>query len=95
MDEIDEANSNMEKLSTPFSYIRSYFKPKEQIKDTLITDLSHQDNNQVLMKEAPKLNEFPSLTGEGDYNNISFIKKIDTLQEYYAIPDELIIGRLH
>ncbi|MBW0473347.1 hypothetical protein O181_013062 [Austropuccinia psidii MF-1] len=60
-----------------------------------ITDLSHQDNNQVLMKEAPQLKEWPKSTGEGEYDYMSFIKTIEMLQEYYAIPDELITAILH
>ncbi|MBW0532294.1 hypothetical protein O181_072009 [Austropuccinia psidii MF-1] len=85
----------MPKLSTPFSHIRSPDKAKEEITNPLITDLSHQDNNQVLMKEAPQLKEWPTFTGEGEYDHMSFIKKIDMLQEDYAIPDELITARLH
>ncbi|MBW0502433.1 hypothetical protein O181_042148 [Austropuccinia psidii MF-1] len=54
MDKINEANLNMPKLSTPFSHIRGPFQPKEEITHPFITDLSHQDNNQVLMKEAPQ-----------------------------------------
>ncbi|MBW0580716.1 hypothetical protein O181_120431 [Austropuccinia psidii MF-1] len=95
MDQINEASSNMPKLSTPFSHIRSPVKPKEELTSTLITDLSHQDNNQVLMKEAPQLKEWPTFTGEGEYDHMSFIKTIDMLQEDYAIPDELITARLH
>ncbi|MBW0499130.1 hypothetical protein O181_038845 [Austropuccinia psidii MF-1] len=60
-----------------------------------MTDLSHQDNNQVLMKEAPQLKEWPTFTGEGEYYHMFFIKTIDMLQEDYAIPDELITARLH
>ncbi|MBW0588854.1 hypothetical protein O181_128569 [Austropuccinia psidii MF-1] len=47
------------------------------------------------MKEAPQLKEWPGFTGEGEYDHMSFIKTIDTLQEDYAIPDELITARLH
>ncbi|MBW0572827.1 hypothetical protein O181_112542 [Austropuccinia psidii MF-1] len=93
MDKMNEANLNMPKLSTPFSHIRSPVKPEEEIKNTLMTDLSHQDNNQVLMEEAPKLKVWPTFTGEGEYDHISFSKTIDMLQEYYSIPDELIIAR--
>ncbi|MBW0592047.1 hypothetical protein O181_131762 [Austropuccinia psidii MF-1] len=85
----------MPNLSTPFSHIRSPVKPKEELTNPFITDLSHQDNNQVLIKEAPQLKEWPTFTGEGEYDHISFIKTIDTLQRYYAIPDELITARLH
>ncbi|MBW0567583.1 hypothetical protein O181_107298 [Austropuccinia psidii MF-1] len=95
MDKINEDNSNMPKLSIPFSHIRSPVKPKEELTNPFITDLSHQDNNQVLMKEAPQVKEWPTFTGEGEYDHMSFIKTIDMLQEDYAIPDELITARLH
>ncbi|MBW0559394.1 hypothetical protein O181_099109 [Austropuccinia psidii MF-1] len=95
MDKINEANSNMPKLSAPFSHIRSPVKTKEELKNPFITDLSHQDNNQVLMKEAHQLKEWPIFTGEGEYDHMSFIKTINMLQEDYAITDELITARLH
>ncbi|MBW0502140.1 hypothetical protein O181_041855 [Austropuccinia psidii MF-1] len=95
MDKINEANLNMPKLSTTFSHIRSPAKTKEEITNMVITDLSHQDNNQVLMKEAPQLKEWPTFTGEGEYDHMSFIKTIDMLQEDYAILNELITSRLN
>ncbi|MBW0557419.1 hypothetical protein O181_097134 [Austropuccinia psidii MF-1] len=95
MDKTNEAGSNMPKSSTPFSHIRSPVKPKEELTNPFITDLSHQDNDQVLMKEASQLKEWPTLTGEGEYDHMSFIKTIDMLQEDYAIPDELITATLH
>ncbi|MBW0549723.1 hypothetical protein O181_089438 [Austropuccinia psidii MF-1] len=64
---ISEANLNMPKLSTPFSHIRSPVKQKEEITNPLITHLSHQDNNQALMKEEPQLKEWPTFTREGEY----------------------------
>ncbi|MBW0572260.1 hypothetical protein O181_111975 [Austropuccinia psidii MF-1] len=85
----------MPKLSTPFSHIRSPVKPKEKMTNPLIKDLSHQDNSQVLMKEAPQLKEWPTFTGESEYDHMSFIKTIDMLQEDYAIPDKLITAILH
>ncbi|MBW0593562.1 hypothetical protein O181_133277 [Austropuccinia psidii MF-1] len=90
-----EANVNMPKLSTPFSHIRSPVKPKEEITNPFIKDLSNQDNNQVLIKEAPQSKEWPTFTGEGEYDHMSFIKTIDMLQEEHAIPEELITSRFH
>ncbi|MBW0566560.1 hypothetical protein O181_106275 [Austropuccinia psidii MF-1] len=55
MDKINETNSNMPRLSNPFSHIRSPIKPKEESTNPFITELSHQDKNQVFMKEAPQL----------------------------------------
>ncbi|MBW0548984.1 hypothetical protein O181_088699 [Austropuccinia psidii MF-1] len=95
MHKIHEANSNMQNLSTPFSHIRSPVKPKDELTNPSIMDLIHQDNNQVLMKEEPQLKEWPIFTGEGEYDNMSFIKTIDMLQEDFAITDDFITARLH
>ncbi|MBW0543845.1 hypothetical protein O181_083560 [Austropuccinia psidii MF-1] len=95
MDKVNEANLNVPKLLTPFSHIRSPVKPKEEITSPFITDLSHQDNNKVLMKEGTQLKEWPTFTGEGEYDHMSFIQTIDMLQQDYAIPDELITAILH
>ncbi|MBW0521374.1 hypothetical protein O181_061089 [Austropuccinia psidii MF-1] len=95
MDEISQANSNISTLSTPISHIRSPVMPKAEITNPFITDLSHKDNSQVLMKEAPKLKKWTTFTGEGEHNHMSFIKTIDILKEDYAIQDELITSRLH
>ncbi|MBW0574119.1 hypothetical protein O181_113834 [Austropuccinia psidii MF-1] len=94
MDKINEANLNIPKLSTPYSHIRSPLKAKEEITNPFITELSHKDNEQILMKEAPQSKEWPTFTGEGEYDHMSFIKTIYMLQEAYAIPDELIIAIL-
>ncbi|MBW0525971.1 hypothetical protein O181_065686 [Austropuccinia psidii MF-1] len=87
MDKINETNLNMQNSSTPFSPIRSPVKPKEEITNKFMTDLSHQENNQVLMKEATQLKEWPTFTGEGEYDHMQFIKTIDMLQEDHLIPD--------
>ncbi|MBW0531813.1 hypothetical protein O181_071528 [Austropuccinia psidii MF-1] len=58
-------------------------------------DLSHKYNKQVLMKEEPQLKGWPTFTGEGEYDHMSFIKTIDMLQEDYAIPDKLITARFN
>ncbi|MBW0490671.1 hypothetical protein O181_030386 [Austropuccinia psidii MF-1] len=95
INKINEANSNMPKLLTPYSHIISPVKPKEEITNPFISDMSHQDKNQVLMKESPQLKEWPTFTGEGEHDHMSFIKTIYMLQEDYAIPDELITEILH
>ncbi|MBW0535068.1 hypothetical protein O181_074783 [Austropuccinia psidii MF-1] len=94
MDKINEANLDMPNLSTQFSHIRSPVKEKEEITNPFITDLSHKENNQVLIKEAHQLKEWPTFTGEGEYDHISFIGTIDILQDY-SIKDELITAILH
>ncbi|MBW0580079.1 hypothetical protein O181_119794 [Austropuccinia psidii MF-1] len=95
MDNINEANSKIPKLSTPFSHIRSPVKPKEELKNPFIKHLSHQDNKQVLMNKEPQLKEWRTFTGEGEYDHMSFIKTIGMLQKDYSISDEIITARFH
>ncbi|MBW0473429.1 hypothetical protein O181_013144 [Austropuccinia psidii MF-1] len=87
MDKINEANLNIPKLSTPFSHIISPVKPKEELTNPFMIDLSHQDNNKVLMKEALQLKEWPTFTDEGEYDHMEFIRTIDMLKENYATSD--------
>ncbi|MBW0548212.1 hypothetical protein O181_087927 [Austropuccinia psidii MF-1] len=79
MDKINEDNINMPKLSTPVSHIRIAVKQKEEINNPFMTELSNKDNKKVLMKEAPQLKEWQTFTGEGEYDPMPFIKKIDML----------------
>ncbi|MBW0578791.1 hypothetical protein O181_118506 [Austropuccinia psidii MF-1] len=51
--------------------------------------------NVVSIKDIPKLEEWPTFSGEGEYNHIEFIRTIDMLQEDFHIPDEIIVGKLH
>ncbi|MBW0571327.1 hypothetical protein O181_111042 [Austropuccinia psidii MF-1] len=51
--------------------------------------------NVISEKDIPKLEEWPTFSGEGEYNHIEFIRTIDILQEIFHIPDEIIVGRLH
>ncbi|MBW0463581.1 hypothetical protein O181_003296 [Austropuccinia psidii MF-1] len=95
MDNINKANLNIPNLSTPFSHIRSPVKPKVETKHNLMEELSQHDNNHLLIEEAPQLKAWSAFTGEGKDNNVSFIKIIHILKEDYAIPDELIMAKLH
>ncbi|MBW0531671.1 hypothetical protein O181_071386 [Austropuccinia psidii MF-1] len=51
--------------------------------------------NVISAKDIPKLEEWPTFSGEGEYNHIEFIRTIDMLQEDFNIPDEIIVGKLH
>ncbi|MBW0562560.1 hypothetical protein O181_102275 [Austropuccinia psidii MF-1] len=51
--------------------------------------------NPICAKDITKLEEWPAFSGEGEYNNIEFIRTIDMLQEDFQIPDEIIVGKLH
>ncbi|MBW0545540.1 hypothetical protein O181_085255 [Austropuccinia psidii MF-1] len=51
--------------------------------------------NPIYDKDISKMEEWPTFSGEGEYNNIELIRKIDILQEDFHIADEIIVGRLH
>ncbi|MBW0540389.1 hypothetical protein O181_080104 [Austropuccinia psidii MF-1] len=95
MDNVNGSNLNIPKLSTPFYHIEILVKTKEELTRPSISELSQNDNSQVLVKEAPQLKELPTLRGEGECDHIPFIKKIDMFEEDYAIPDEFITAILN
>ncbi|MBW0548406.1 hypothetical protein O181_088121 [Austropuccinia psidii MF-1] len=51
--------------------------------------------NVISAKDIPKLEEWRTFSGEGEYNHIEFIRTIDMLQEDFNITDEIIVGKLH
>ncbi|MBW0574863.1 hypothetical protein O181_114578 [Austropuccinia psidii MF-1] len=51
--------------------------------------------NAISASDIPKLDEWPAFSGEGEYNDIEFIRTIDMLQEDFHIPYEIIVGILH
>ncbi|MBW0494500.1 hypothetical protein O181_034215 [Austropuccinia psidii MF-1] len=51
--------------------------------------------NPICAKDIHKLEEWPTFSGEGEYNHIELIRTIDMLQEDLHIPDEIIAGKPH
>ncbi|MBW0514803.1 hypothetical protein O181_054518 [Austropuccinia psidii MF-1] len=44
---------------------------------------------QALLKEVPKLKEWPQFSGEGEDDHMEFIRGIDMIQEYFKLIDRL------
>ncbi|MBW0572241.1 hypothetical protein O181_111956 [Austropuccinia psidii MF-1] len=51
--------------------------------------------NACNFKDIPRLEEWPTFSGEGEYNHMEFMKEIDMFKEEFNIPDEYISSRLH
>ncbi|MBW0536129.1 hypothetical protein O181_075844 [Austropuccinia psidii MF-1] len=51
--------------------------------------------NAIFANNIPKVEEWPTFSGEGEYNHIEFIRKIDILKEDFHIPSEIIVAKLH
>ncbi|MBW0581199.1 hypothetical protein O181_120914 [Austropuccinia psidii MF-1] len=77
---------HMPRHSTPFT------EEKRCVKGSFTPLLGE---NVVSVKDIPKLEEWPTFSGEGEYNHIELIRTIDMLQEDFRIPDEIIVGKLH
>ncbi|MBW0583430.1 hypothetical protein O181_123145, partial [Austropuccinia psidii MF-1] len=93
----DEIISNVEQ-------IHKYYEPHIPRLSTPLTEekLSVKGSftpllgeNVISAKVIPKLEEWPTFSGEGEYKHIEFIRTIDMLQEDFNIPDEIIVGKLH
>ncbi|MBW0549564.1 hypothetical protein O181_089279 [Austropuccinia psidii MF-1] len=80
-----ESNPHMQRHSTTFT------EGKPSVKESLTPFLGE---NGISLKDIPKLEEWPTFSGKGEYNHIEFIRTIDMLQEGFHIPDEIIVGKL-
>ncbi|MBW0483230.1 hypothetical protein O181_022945 [Austropuccinia psidii MF-1] len=47
---------------------------------------------QALLKEVPKLKEWPHFSGEGEYDHMEFIRGIEMIKEDFELPDRLVIA---
>ncbi|MBW0592137.1 hypothetical protein O181_131852 [Austropuccinia psidii MF-1] len=45
---------------------------------------------QSILKEVPKLIEWPHFSGEGEYDHMEFIRGIDMIKEYFVLPDRFL-----
>ncbi|MBW0586758.1 hypothetical protein O181_126473 [Austropuccinia psidii MF-1] len=93
----NEIIANVEKIDNNYVPHRGrHSKPlteeKPSVKGSLTKFLGE---NVISAKDTPKLEERPTLCGEGEYNHIEFIRTIDMLQEDFNIPDEIIVDKLH
>ncbi|MBW0535363.1 hypothetical protein O181_075078 [Austropuccinia psidii MF-1] len=50
---------------------------------------------QALLKEVPKLKEWPHFSDEGEYDHIEFIRGIDIIKEDFELPDRLVTARFN
>ncbi|MBW0565366.1 hypothetical protein O181_105081 [Austropuccinia psidii MF-1] len=87
---VEQINKNYEpympRNSTPVT------EEKNSVKGSLTPFLGEIP---ICAKDIPKLEEWPTFSGEGEYNCIEFIRTIDMLWEDFHIPDEIIVGKLH
>ncbi|MBW0524405.1 hypothetical protein O181_064120 [Austropuccinia psidii MF-1] len=81
-----EPNPHMPRHSKPFT------EDKILLKGSLNPFLGE---NAISAKYIPKLEEFPTFSGEGECNHIELIRTLDMLQEDFHILYEIIVGKFH
>ncbi|MBW0582647.1 hypothetical protein O181_122362 [Austropuccinia psidii MF-1] len=68
-----------------------------QLKNELSTSFHTLEPSigQALLKEVPKLKEWPHFSGEGAYDHMEFIRGIYMIQEDLELPDRLVTKRFN
>ncbi|MBW0464652.1 hypothetical protein O181_004367 [Austropuccinia psidii MF-1] len=50
---------------------------------------------QLMLKEVPKLKEWPHISVEGEYDHMKFIRGIDIIKEDFELPEKLVTARFN
>ncbi|MBW0500181.1 hypothetical protein O181_039896 [Austropuccinia psidii MF-1] len=50
---------------------------------------------QALLKEVPKLQEWPHFSGEGEYGHMELIRGIEMIEEDFELPERLVTARFN
>ncbi|MBW0506509.1 hypothetical protein O181_046224 [Austropuccinia psidii MF-1] len=89
--------ANVEKINKNYEpHIPRYSTPLTQEKLSVKGSLTpFLGENAISARDIPKLEEWPTFSGEGEYNHIDLIKAIDMFQEDFQISDKIIVGKLH
>ncbi|MBW0533497.1 hypothetical protein O181_073212 [Austropuccinia psidii MF-1] len=87
-------------MSTPLNQEGGTGIPNPQVLDAGNSQLKYKFSTsfhnlepsmgQALLKEVPKLKEWPHFSGEGEYDHIEFIRGIDIIEEDFELPDRLL-----
>ncbi|MBW0590458.1 hypothetical protein O181_130173 [Austropuccinia psidii MF-1] len=90
-------------MSTPLNQNEGTRIPNPQVLDIENSQLKEEFSTsfhnlepsmgQALLKEVPKLKEWPHFSGEGEYDHMEFIRRIDMIKEDFELPDRLVTAR--
>ncbi|MBW0570114.1 hypothetical protein O181_109829 [Austropuccinia psidii MF-1] len=93
MNDIEQLLHTLPRMSTPLNQNEHAGVPNpqafdvenSQLKNEFSTSLHdlEQSMGQELLKEVEKLKEWPHFSGEGEYDNMEFIRGIDIIKEYF------------
>ncbi|MBW0549874.1 hypothetical protein O181_089589 [Austropuccinia psidii MF-1] len=102
---IEKLLNNLPRMSTPLNQNEGTGIPNPQVLDIENSQLKNEFSTsfhnlepsmgQALLKEVPKLKEWPYFSGEGEYDHMELIRGIDMIKEYFELPDRLVTARFN
>ncbi|MBW0543950.1 hypothetical protein O181_083665 [Austropuccinia psidii MF-1] len=105
MNDIGQILNTLPRMSTPLNQNEGLRIPNPQVLEVenlqLRNEFSTSFHNlepsmgQALLKEVPKLKEWPHFSGEGEYDHMEFIRGIDMIKEDFELPDRLVKARFN
>ncbi|MBW0553279.1 hypothetical protein O181_092994 [Austropuccinia psidii MF-1] len=103
MNHIGHLLQTFPRMSTPFNQNEGTRIPdpqvleveNSQLKNSFSTSFHNLEPSmgQALLKEVPKIKEWPHFSGEGEYDHMEFIRGIDMIKEDFELPDRLVTAR--
>ncbi|MBW0567029.1 hypothetical protein O181_106744 [Austropuccinia psidii MF-1] len=105
MNDIEQLLNTLPRMSTPLNQNEGTGIPNPQVLDIENSQLKNEFSTsfhnlepsigQALLKEVPKLKEWPHFSGEGEYDHMEFIRGIDMIKEDFELPDILVTTRFN
>ncbi|MBW0520323.1 hypothetical protein O181_060038 [Austropuccinia psidii MF-1] len=105
MNDIEQILNTLPGMSTPLNQNEGTRIPNPQVLEVENSQLKNEfstsfhnlepSKGQALLKEVPKLKEWPHFSGEGEYHSMEFIRGIEMTKEDFKLPDRLVTARFN
>ncbi|MBW0546160.1 hypothetical protein O181_085875 [Austropuccinia psidii MF-1] len=105
INDIEQLLHTLPRMSTPLKQNEGTRIPntqvlaveKSQLKNEFPTYFHNLEPSmgQALLKEVPKLKEWPHFSGEGKYDHMEFIRGIDMIKEDFELTDRFVTARFN
>ncbi|MBW0531038.1 hypothetical protein O181_070753 [Austropuccinia psidii MF-1] len=105
MNDIEQILNTLPRMSTLLNQNEGTRIPNPKVLDSDDSQLKNElptcfhnlepSMGQALLKEAPKLKEWPHFSGEGEYDHMEFIRGIEMIKEDFELPDRFVTARFN
>ncbi|MBW0567913.1 hypothetical protein O181_107628 [Austropuccinia psidii MF-1] len=105
MNDMEQLLQTLPRMSTPLNLNEGTIIPNKpvlevensQLKGEFSTSFHNLEPSmgKALLKEVPKLKEWPHFSGEGEYSHMEFIRGIDMIKEDFELPERLVIATFY